>query len=151
MFPWQRHTKAHFAPGQVHGRFEGGPVNIWYWKIKTAKVPTWNAKRVWHAEALLRPYQDVKAKGTTRVGVWKVVFSRMLLRSMSRKISSSLRIGSIASSLLGRQKDGSGQPKEKGSGADFILVVFPLPTHHRTIPVPVRITRGGLALRRWHS
>src|SRR5439155_21831566 len=68
--------KAHFAHGQPMAQMEGGPVNIWYWKNKDAKVLDMNAKGFGTLKA--QSQQDVTGKGVYRKGTWKVVFTRSL-------------------------------------------------------------------------
>lgn len=68
--------KAHFAHGQPMAQVEGGPVNIWYWKNKEAKVLDMNAKGF--GTLKVQDQQDVKGKGVYQNGTWKVVFTRSL-------------------------------------------------------------------------
>lgn len=67
---------AHFAHGQPMAQVEGGPVNIWYWKNKDAKVLDMNAKGF--GTLKVQNQQDVKGKGVYQNGTWKVVFTRSL-------------------------------------------------------------------------
>ena len=107
--------KAHFAHGQPMLQVEGGPVNIWFWKNKTAKAVDMSAKGF----GTLKPqeHQDVQAKGTYANGTWKVVFSRNLSTGHAEEdvqITPGQFI-SIAFAVWDGRKDGAGDLVEKGS------------------------------------
>ena len=107
--------KAHFAHGQPMLQVEGGPVNIWFWKNKTAKAVDMNAKGFGTLKA--QEHQDVKAKGVYSNGTWKVVFSRDLSTGHSEEdvqITPGQFI-SIAFAVWDGRKDGAGDLVEKGS------------------------------------
>ena len=107
--------KAHFAHGQPMLQVEGGPVNIWFWKNKTAKAVDMNAKGFGTLKA--QEHQDVKAKGVYSNGAWKVLFSRDLSTGPSEEdvqITPGQFI-SIAFAVWDGRKDGAGDLVEKGS------------------------------------
>ena len=107
--------KAHFAHGQPMLQVEGGPVNIWFWKNKTAKAVDMNAKGFGTLKA--QEHQDVKAKGVYSNGTWKVLFSRDLSTGHSEEdvqITPGQFI-SIAFAVWDGRKDGAGDLVEKGS------------------------------------
>ncbi len=107
--------KAHFAHGQPMLQVEGGPVNIWFWKNKTAKAVDMNAKGFGTLKA--QEHQDVKAKGIYSNGTWKVVFSRDLSTGHAEEdveITPGQFI-SIAFAVWDGRKDGAGDLVEKGS------------------------------------
>lgn len=107
--------KAHFAHGQPMSQVEGGPVNIWFWKNKTAKAVDMNAKGFGTLKA--QEHQDVKAKGVYSNGTWKVVFSRDLSTGHAEEdvqITPGQFI-SIAFAVWDGRKDGAGDLVEKGS------------------------------------
>ena len=107
--------KAHFAHGQPMLQVEGGPVNIWFWKNKTAKAVDMNAKGFGTLKA--QEHQDVKAKGVYSNGAWKVLFSRDLSTGHSEEdvqITPGQFI-SIAFAVWDGRKDGAGDLVEKGS------------------------------------
>ncbi|MBX3348869.1 MAG: hypothetical protein KF747_08990 [Nitrospira sp.] len=107
--------KAHFAHGQPMLQVEGGPVNIWFWKNKTAKAVDMNAKGFGTLKA--QEHQDVKAKGVYSNGTWKVVFSRDLSTGHAEEdvqITPGQFI-SIAFAVWDGRKDGAGDLVEKGS------------------------------------
>ncbi|MBH0208852.1 MAG: hypothetical protein HP495_10155 [Nitrospira sp.] len=94
---------------------EGGPVNIWFWKNKTAKAVDMNAKGFGTLKA--QEHQDVKAKGVYSNGTWKVVFSRDLSTGHAEEdvqITPGQFI-SIAFAVWDGRKDGAGDLVEKGS------------------------------------
>src|SRR5687767_5969377 len=68
--------KAHFAHGQPMSQVQGGPVNIWFWKNKDAKVLDMNAQGF--GTLKVQDKQDTQGKGVYQNGAWKVVFSRAL-------------------------------------------------------------------------
>src|SRR5947208_17006456 len=68
--------KAHFAHGQPMAQMEGGPVNIWYWKNKDAKVLDMNAKGFGTLKA--QSHQDVTGRGGYQNGTRTVVFAGAL-------------------------------------------------------------------------
>ena len=107
--------KAHFAHGQPMLQVEGGPVNIWFWKNKTAKATDMSAKGF----GTLKPqeHQDVQAKGVYSNGKWKVLFSRNLSTGHAEEdvqITPGQFI-SIAFAVWDGRKDGAGDLVEKGS------------------------------------
>ena len=107
--------KAHFAHGQPMLQVEGGPVNIWFWKNKTAKAVDMNAKGFGTLKA--QEHQDVKAKGVYSNGTWKVLFSRDLSTGHAEEdvqITPGQFI-SIAFAVWDGRKDGAGDLVEKGS------------------------------------
>ena len=107
--------KAHFAHGQPMLQVEGGPVNIWFWKNKTAKAVDMNAKGFGTLKA--QEHQDVKAKGVYSNGTRKVVFSRDLSTGHAEEdvqITPGQFI-SIAFAVWDGRKDGAGDLVEKGS------------------------------------
>ncbi len=107
--------KAHFAHGQPMLQVEGGPVNIWFWKNKTAKAVDMNAKGFGTLKA--QEHQDVKAKGVYSNGTWKIVFSRDLSTGHTEEdvqITPGQFI-SIAFAVWDGRKDGAGDLVEKGS------------------------------------
>ncbi len=107
--------KAHFAHGQPMLQVEGGPVNIWFWKNKTAKAVDMNAKGFGTLKA--QEHQDVKAKGIYSNGTWKVVFSRDLSTGHAEEDVQIIpgQFISIAFAVWDGRKDGAGDLVEKGS------------------------------------
>lgn len=107
--------KAHFAHGQPMAQVEGGPVNIWFWKNKNAKVLDMNAKGF--GTLKVQDQQDVKGKGVYQDGKWKVVFSRAVTTGDAS--DTQFKPGefiNIAFAVWDGQKDpDSGDVKEKGS------------------------------------
>ncbi len=107
--------KAHFAHGQPMAQVEGGPVNIWYWKNKVAKVLDMNAKGF--GTLKVQDQQDVKGKGVYQNGTWKVVFTRSLTTS-DVDHDTQFKPGefiNIAFAIWDGKKLESGDLKEKGS------------------------------------
>ncbi|MFQ5932384.1 MAG: ethylbenzene dehydrogenase-related protein, partial [Nitrospiraceae bacterium] len=107
--------KAHFAHGQPMALVEGGPVNIWFWKNKDAKVLDMSAKGF--GTLKVQDHQDVKGKGAYRDGVWNVVFSRALSTSHVEQ-DTQIKPGefiSIAFAIWDGQRLESGDLREKGS------------------------------------
>ncbi|TLY15581.1 MAG: hypothetical protein E6K69_05915 [Nitrospirae bacterium] len=107
--------KAHFAHGQPMAQVEGGPVNIWYWKNKDAKVLDMNAKGF--GTLKVQDQQDVKGKGVYQSGTWKVVFMRSLSTG-DVEHDTQFKPGefiNIAFAIWDGKKLESGDLKEKGS------------------------------------
>jgi DMSO reductase family type II enzyme heme b subunit len=107
--------KAHFAHGQPMGQVEGGPVNIWFWKNKDAKVLDMNAKGFGTLKA--QDQQDVKGKGVYQNGTWKVVFTRSL-STPDAENDTQIKPGdfiNIAFAIWDGKRDAAGDLKEKGS------------------------------------
>ena len=107
--------KAHFAHGQPMAQVEGGPVNIWYWKNKDAKVLDMNAKGFGTLKA--QSQQDVTGKGVYQNGTWKVVFTRSLTTG-DVDHDTQFKPGefiNIAFAIWDGKKLESGDLKEKGS------------------------------------
>lgn len=107
--------KAHFAHGQPMAQVEGGPVNIWFWKNKDAKVLDMNAKGFGTLKS--QDQQDVKGKGVYQNGAWKVVFTRGL-STPDVENDAQIKPGdfiNIAFAVWDGKKDAFGDPKEKGS------------------------------------
>jgi len=107
--------KAHFAHGQPMAQMEGGPVNIWYWKNKDAKVLDMNAKGFGTLKA--QGQQDVTGKGVYQNGTWKVVFTRSLTTG-DVDHDTQFKPGefiNIAFAIWDGKKLESGDLKEKGS------------------------------------
>ena len=107
--------KAHFAHGQPMAQMEGGPVNIWYWKNKDAKVLDMNAKGFGTLKA--QGQQDVTGKGLYQNGTWKVVFTRSLTTG-DVDHDTQFKPGefiNIAFAIWDGKKLESGDLKEKGS------------------------------------
>jgi len=107
--------KAHFAHGQPMAQMEGGPVNIWYWKNKDAKVLDMNAKGFGTLKA--QSQQDVTGKGVYQNGTWKVVFTRSLTTG-DVDHDTQFKPGefiNIAFAIWDGKKLESGDLKEKGS------------------------------------
>jgi len=107
--------KAHFAHGQPMAQVEGGPVNIWYWKNKDAKVLDMNAKGF--GTLKVQDQQDVKGKGVYQSGTWKVVFIRSLTTG-DVEHDTQFKPGefiNIAFAIWDGKKLESGDLKEKGS------------------------------------
>ena len=107
--------KAHFAHGQPMAQVEGGPVNIWYWKNKDAKVLDMNARGF--GTLKVQDQQDVKGKGVYQNGTWKVVFTRSLTTN-DVDHDTQFKPGefiNIAFAIWDGKKLESGDLKEKGS------------------------------------
>ncbi|MBI3603928.1 MAG: hypothetical protein HY205_05720 [Nitrospirae bacterium] len=107
--------KAHFAHGQPMAQVEGGPVNIWFWKNKDAKILDMNAKGFGTLKS--QDQQDVKGKGVYQNGTWKVVFTRALSTADAVN-DTQIKPGdfiNIAFAIWDGKKDAFGDPKEKGS------------------------------------
>ncbi len=107
--------KAHFAHGQPMAQVEGGPVNIWYWKNKSAKALDMNAKGF--GTLTVQEKQDVTAKGLYQDGTWKVVFTRALSTGDAEH-DTQIKPGdfiNIAFAIWDGQLLESGDLKEKGS------------------------------------
>src|SRR6478752_7431643 len=64
--------KAHFAHGQPMSQVQGGPVDIWFWKNKDAKVVDMSAQGFGTLKA--QEKQETKGKGVYQNGTWRVVF-----------------------------------------------------------------------------
>lgn len=107
--------KAHFAHGQPMGQVEGGPVNIWFWKNKDAKVLDMNAKGF--GTLKVQDQQDLKGKGVYQDGKWKVVFSRAVTTGDANDTQFNPgEFINIAFAVWDGKKDpASGDLKEKGS------------------------------------
>lgn len=106
---------AHFAHGQPMAQVEGGPVNIWYWKNKDAKVLDMNA--IGFGTLKVQDQQDVKGKGVYQNGTWKVVFTRSLTTG-DVDHDTQFKPGeflNIAFAIWDGKKLESGDLKEKGS------------------------------------
>jgi DMSO reductase family type II enzyme heme b subunit len=107
--------KAHFAHGQPMAQVEGGPVNIWFWKNKDAKILDMNAKGF--GTLKVQDQQDLKGKGVYQNGKWKVVFSRAVTTGDVN--DTQFKPGefiNIAFAIWDGKKDpASGDLKEKGS------------------------------------
>lgn len=106
--------KAHFAHGQPMLQVQGGPVNIWFWKNKTAKVLDMNAQGF--GTLKVQDKQDTKGKGVYQNGTWKVVFSRAL--ATEDEHDAQIRPGeyiNLAFAIWDGKKLESGDLKEKGS------------------------------------
>ena len=107
--------KAHFAHGQPMAQVQGGPVNIWFWKNKDAKVLDMNAQGFGTLKAQDR--QDIKGKGVYQNGTWKVVFTRALSTD-DPEHDTQIKPGefiNIAFAVWDGKKLESGDLKEKGS------------------------------------
>jgi len=107
--------KAHFAHGQPMAQVEGGPVNIWYWKNKDAKVLDMNAKGF--GTLKVQDQQDVKGQGVYQNGTWRVVFTRSLTTG-DVDHDTQFKPGefiNIAFAIWDGKKLESGDLKEKGS------------------------------------
>ena len=107
--------KAHFAHGQPMAQVEGGPVNIWFWKNKNAKVLDMNAKGFGTLKS--QEQQDVKGKGIYQNGTWRVVFTRSLVTA-DVEHDTQIKPGdfiNIAFAIWDGKRDASGDLKEKGS------------------------------------
>ena len=107
--------KAHFAHGQPMAQVEGGPVNIWYWKNKDAKVLDMSAKGF--GTLKVQDQQDVKGKGVYQSGIWNVVFMRSLTTG-DVDHDTQFKPGefiNIAFAIWDGKKLESGDLKEKGS------------------------------------
>lgn len=107
--------KAHFAHGQAMAQVEGGPVNIWFWKNKDAKVLDMNAKGF--GTLKVQDQQDIKGKGVYQNGKWKVVFSRAVTTGDANDTQFNPgEFINIAFAVWDGKKDpASGDLKEKGS------------------------------------
>ena len=107
--------KAHFAHGQPMAQVEGGPVNIWFWKNKSAKALDMNAQGF--GTLKVQDQQDVTGKGVYQNGKWKVMFSRALANADTN--DTQFKPGefiNIAFAVWDGKKDpDSGDLKEKGS------------------------------------
>ncbi|MBM4123851.1 MAG: hypothetical protein FJ246_02670 [Nitrospira sp.] len=107
--------KAHFAHGQPMAQVEGGPVNIWFWKNKDAKILDMNAKGF--GTLKVQDQQDVTGKGVYQNGAWKVVFTRPLSTADAVN-DAQIKPGdfiNIAFAIWDGKKDAAGDLKEKGS------------------------------------
>jgi DMSO reductase family type II enzyme heme b subunit len=107
--------KAHFAHGQPMAQVQGGPVNIWYWKNKDAKVLDMNAQGF--GTLKVQDKQDTKGKGVYQNGTWKVVFSRALATD-DPEHDTQIKPGdfiNIAFAVWDGKKLESGEVREKGS------------------------------------
>lgn len=107
--------KAHFAHGQPMDQVEGGPVNIWNWKHKSAKALDMNAKGF--GTLTVQAQQDVTAKGVYRDGTWSVVFSRALATGDAAQDAQITpgKFLSVAFAIWDGRRLESGELKEKGS------------------------------------
>ncbi len=107
--------KAHFAHGQPMAQVEGGPVNIWFWKNKTAKALDMNAKGF--GTLKVQDQQDVTGKGVYQNGKWKVMFSRALANADAN--DTQFKPGEFINIAFavwdGKKNPDSGDLKEKGS------------------------------------
>lgn len=107
--------KAHFAHGQPMAQVEGGPVNIWFWKNKSAKALDMSA--LGFGTLKVQDQQDVTGKGVYQNGKWKVMFSRALANADTN--DTQFKPGefiNIAFAVWDGKKDpDSGDLKEKGS------------------------------------
>jgi DMSO reductase family type II enzyme heme b subunit len=107
--------KAHFAHGQPMAQVEGGPVNIWYWKNKDARVLDMNAQGF--GTLKVQEQQDVKGKGVYQNGTWRVLFTRSLSTGDAEH-DTQVKPGefiNIAFAIWDGKKLESGDLKEKGS------------------------------------
>ena len=107
--------KAHFAHGQPMLQVQGGPVNIWYWKNKDAKVLDMNAQGF--GTLKVQDKQDTHGKGVYQNGKWRVVFSRAL-GTGDAEHDTQIKPGefiNIAFAIWDGKKTASGELKEKGS------------------------------------
>ncbi|MEP6886873.1 MAG: ethylbenzene dehydrogenase-related protein [Nitrospirales bacterium] len=107
--------KAHFAHGQPMAQVQGGPVNIWFWKNKDAKVLDMNAQGF--GTLKVQDKQDTKGKGVYQNGAWKVVFSRALSTGDAEH-DTQIKPGeyiNVAFAIWDGKKLESGDLKEKGS------------------------------------
>jgi DMSO reductase family type II enzyme heme b subunit len=107
--------QAHFAHGQPMAQVQGGPVNIWFWKNKDAKVLDMNAQGF--GTLKVQDKQDTKGKGVYQNGTWKVVFSRALSTGDAEH-DTQIKPGeyiNIAFAIWDGKKLESGDLKEKGS------------------------------------
>ena len=107
--------KAHFAHGQPMLQVQGGPVNIWFWKNKNAKVLDMNAQGF--GTLKVQDKQDTKGKGVYQNGTWKVVFSRALSTGDAEH-DTQIKPGeyiNVAFAIWDGKKLESGDLKEKGS------------------------------------
>ena len=107
--------KAHFAHGQPMAQVEGGPVNIWFWENKDAKVLDMNAQGF--GTLTVQDHQDVSGRGVYQDGTWKVVFSRALTTGHVEH-DTQIKPGefiSIAFAIWDGKRLESGDLKEKGS------------------------------------
>jgi len=107
--------KAHFAHGQPMAQVQGGPVNIWFWKNKDAKVLDMNAQGF--GTLKVQDTQDTKGKGVYQNGTWKIVFSRALSTGDAEH-DTQIKPGeyiNIAFAIWDGKKLESGDLKEKGS------------------------------------
>jgi len=107
--------KAHFAHGQPMLQVQGGPVNIWYWKNKDAKVLDMNAQGF--GTLKVQDKQDTHGKGVYQNGTWRVVFSRAL-GTGDAEHDTQIKPGefiNIAFAIWDGKKTASGELKEKGS------------------------------------
>ncbi|MDQ6733722.1 MAG: ethylbenzene dehydrogenase-related protein [Nitrospirota bacterium] len=107
--------KAHFAHGQPMAQVQGGPVNIWFWKNKDAKVLDMNAQGF--GTLKVQDTQDTKGKGVYQNGTWKVVFSRALSTG-DVEHDTQIKPGeyiNLAFAVWDGKKLESGDLKEKGS------------------------------------
>jgi len=107
--------KAHFAHGQPMLQVQGGPVNIWYWKNKDAKVVDMNAQGF--GTLKVQDKQDTHGKGVYQNGAWRVVFSRAL-GTGDAEHDTQIKPGefiNIAFAVWDGKKTEGGEVKEKGS------------------------------------
>ena len=107
--------KAHFAHGQPMLQVQGGPVNIWYWKNKDAKVTDMNAQGF--GTLKVQDKQDTRGKGVYQNGTWRVVFARAL-GTGDAEHDAQIKPGefiNIAFAVWDGKKTESGELKEKGS------------------------------------
>jgi DMSO reductase family type II enzyme heme b subunit len=107
--------KAHFAHGQPMSQVQGGPVNIWFWKNKDAKVLDMNAQGF--GTLKVQDKQDTKGKGVYQNGAWKVVFSRALSTGDAEHDTQIVpgEYINLAFAVWDGKKLESGDLKEKGS------------------------------------
>ena len=107
--------KAHFAHGQPMSQVQGGPVDIWFWKNKDAKVVDMSAQGFGTLKA--QEKQETKGKGVYQNGNWRVVFSRALSTGDVDHYTQ-IKPGeyiNLAFAIWDGKKLESGDLKEKGS------------------------------------
>jgi len=107
--------KAHFAHGQPMSQVQGGPVDIWFWKNKDAKVVDMSAQGFGTLKA--QEKQETKGKGVYQNGTWRVVFSRALSTGDMDHYTQ-IKPGeyiNLAFAIWDGKKLESGDLKEKGS------------------------------------
>ena len=127
--------KAHFAHGQPMSQVQGGPVDIWFWKNKDAKVVDMSAQGFGTLKA--QDKQETKGKGVYQNGTWRVVFSRALAPEISITIRRSNRVNtSIWLLRSGTERNWKAAiSRKRDHRKRFRLGGISVPSRHPTIPV----------------